>query len=436
MVLRIDRLSLFNFRSFQDATLDLEADLTLLVADNGGGKTAVLDAAAIMLGSILSSEIARRIERATAPTFAPGDANTFDVGDRYREQRFPVSVEATGLLDGQQAQWGRQLTRSGGRTTTATAQAARMWGDDLVRRTESDSFTGVLPVIAYYGTGRVHRDLLTKGRPSLGKTSRLAAYSDCLGGSSNFRAMVDWTTRTEFDAVKSGSMRWRPTLDCIYGAVLSMLEPLEVSWVGTDLELGGIAIRGRSGLRSITELSDGYRAILALVADLAWRCGLLNSHLGARAAVDATGIVLIDELDMHLHPSWQARVLPDLSRTFPNIQFVVTTHSPFLVGSVREKHLRRLVRTSEGVAHCVPVNVPTWGRSVEYLLETVLGGPVRASVPPAERLAELGEAVAKGDVDTAEPLAAQVRADLGSDVDAVRTLRAHDRLVEDQHAAS
>jgi predicted ATP-binding protein involved in virulence len=103
-------------------------------------------------------------------------------------------------------------------------------------------------------------------------------------------------------------------------------------------------------------LSDGVRNMLALVADVARRAATLNPHLGADAARKTPGVVLIDEVDLHLHPRWQRRVLDDLRRTFPLVQFVATTHSPFIVQSLGPGELLTLDKPEEAAA--AGVNAP------------------------------------------------------------------------------
>lgn len=72
-----------------------------------------------------------------------------------------------------------------------------------------------------------------------------------------------------------------------------------------------------------------------MVMEIAFRCFLLNPHLGKNAAKNTSGIVLIDEIDLHLHPEWQKRVINDLQNAFPNLQFIVTTHAPLVIGSLK-----------------------------------------------------------------------------------------------------
>jgi len=84
----------------------------------------------------------------------------------------------------------------------------------------------------------------------------------------------------------------------------------------------------------MSQLSDGIKNMIGMIADIAYRCVLLNSHLGKDAARLSTGLVMIDEIDMHLHPQWQQSVISSLEKAFQNIQFIVTTHSPQVLTTV------------------------------------------------------------------------------------------------------
>jgi predicted ATP-binding protein involved in virulence len=90
------------------------------------------------------------------------------------------------------------------------------------------------------------------------------------------------------------------------------------------------------------QLSDGYRNLIGMVADIAYRCIKLNPHLGENVISHTPGIVLIDDLDLHLHPNWQKRIVADLKNIFTSIQFVATTHSPFIVQSLKADELINL----------------------------------------------------------------------------------------------
>ena len=106
---------------------------------------------------------------------------------------------------------------------------------------------------------------------------------------------------------------------------------IHFSWELEDLT--GLTSEGK--WMPLRNLSDGYKSIIRLAADIAYRAIKLNPHLGERAVIETEGIVMIDEIDMHLHPKWQRHIVDDLKRTFPKIQFIVTTHSPFIIQSLK-----------------------------------------------------------------------------------------------------
>jgi predicted ATP-binding protein involved in virulence len=112
-------------------------------------------------------------------------------------------------------------------------------------------------------------------------------------------------------------------------------------------------------------LSDGQKTLLAMIADLTFKIITLNQNYQDDAAIKrTTGCVLIDEIDLHLHPKWQRDVLNDLIRTFPKIQFIVTTHSPFIVQSMEGGNLIRLGSKDEKDSN---------GLSIEEIAEELMG---------------------------------------------------------------
>ena len=119
----------------------------------------------------------------------------------------------------------------------------------------------------------------------------------------------------------------------------------------------------------LEQLSGGYRIVLALAADLARRMAQGNPHLDDPLQSEA--IVLIDEVDLHLHPSWQQRVLPDLTRTFPNSQFIVSTHSPQVLTTVKAEHIVELYRAGDNIV-AEGASAPTYGAPAGDLLAAVM----------------------------------------------------------------
>ena len=134
-------------------------------------------------------------------------------------------------------------------------------------------------------------------------------------------------------------------------------------------------------------MSDGVRGVVSLVADLAFRCMRLNSPIGEDAILETRGIVLIDEVDQHLHPGWQQRILQAIRRAFPNIQFIVTTHSPEVLSTVDSPQIRIL---QDGKCFAAPPGA--LGAESHRLLHDVLG--LKDSRPPIQAVEELKEYLA------------------------------------------
>lgn len=218
-----------------------------------------------------------------------------------------------------------------------------------------------LPVLGYYGTGRLWSQKKLTGifdKPDNETFSRTFAYRDCLDPSSSYKHFSQWYTRA-FKSLRDAQIKnieknqkINSKLDDIFLAPILNVQraidkilkthtgwhQLEYSAEHEDLVLE----HSEHGELKVSQLSDGIRNMLALVGDIAYRCYKLNSHHGKNAALLTKGIVMIDEVDMHLHPEWQQTVLPDLQKAFPKIQFIVTTHSPQVLSSVDAKCIRRL----------------------------------------------------------------------------------------------
>jgi len=165
--------------------------------------------------------------------------------------------------------------------------------------------------------------------------------------------MVSWFKKMEFM-----SLRRNETFGALVGvrqAIADCIEDCETVEVDPDFE--GLQARFRDGrILPFRMLSDGYRNMLAMVADIAYRAAVLNPHLGKEAPKKISGIVLIDELDLHLHPKWQMNVVPQLKTAFPELQFIATSHSPFIIQSLRPGELVNLDDNPTGEYASQPIS--------------------------------------------------------------------------------
>ena len=151
------------------------------------------------------------------------------------------------------------------------------------------------------------------------------------------------------------------------------------------------------GTLPLERLSDGLRNMVAMVADLAYRCVKLNPHLGAEATIKTHGIVMIDEVDMFLHPSWQQSVIGSLQEAFPKIQFIVTTHSPQVLSTVPKECIRVLGTNAEGKNIAATPLAASYGEPSNDVLQAIMQVDPQPPVPEKRLLDELTSLVDQGE---------------------------------------
>ncbi len=160
----------------------------------------------------------------------------------------------------------------------------------------------------------------------------------------------------------------------------------------------------------VNQLSDGEKCLLAMVGDLARRLAIANPSLPD--PLEGSGVVLIDEIELHLHPKWQREIIPALTRTFPNCQFIVTTHSPQVISQVKPEGIYILEKTDEGVVAKRPES--SFGRDSNRILEDLMGVPERPQ-EIKESLLELFRLIDAGNIEGARQLRQQLANEIGAD---------------------
>lgn len=359
--MRIDSITLKNFRCFSDLTVDFNPDLTVIVANNGQGKTAVLDALATAFGPFIGA-----FDDGKDHAFSRDDIRLIyaRTGNRMELADGGVALYAKGTIDSQPAEWKRQLTGLKSRTTRKNAQTLTNFGKKLqshVRREIESGSTGLcLPLIAYYPTDRLWNERRLPYK-KISRTSRMVGYTHALESGSDFHLMADWIRYWSISSLERRAKTMQndqtnmpnefdDALEAVRNAINRCLAPSGWSDIDYSLEREEIVARHPvHGELPVSLLSDGIRGILTLVADIAFRTAKLNPNLGPYASSHTEGIVLIDEVDMHLHPSWQQTILQSLREAFPRIQFIVTTHSPQVLTTVTRENIR-VLQSENGIS--------------------------------------------------------------------------------------
>jgi predicted ATP-binding protein involved in virulence len=399
----LKRLTLRNFRRFEEITLDLDEKLTLLVAPNGGGKTAMLDGIALALWDFEKDVLGLQHHG-----FEEWDVRRVPSPDGAMVPMLPVSFDAQGTLYGfEPGTWRWELGALKGRTKHSeeqpSAKAAEEINYDLgMYAGQRRTIPPILPVLRYYGTGRLWlSNRLTQGKKEAAKdlTIQVEAYRDCLSSSSRYREFEVWfesvVREAQNEQATSVTSPHKPQgkLAAVRRAIERVLEPS--GWKSLDwdfLTSTVVAVHDEHGRLPVSWLSDGIRNLIALVGDLAYRAVRLNPHLGAEACLKSPGIVMIDEVDVHLHPAWQQQVVRLLQEAFPEIQFVLTSHSPQVISTVS----RECVRVLSGNEWRTPLEQTRGSESAE-VLAAVMGVSSIPAVEEAQwvdeykRMIDLGE---------------------------------------------
>jgi predicted ATP-binding protein involved in virulence len=382
----LEQIELSNYRCFAHLVVPIHPELTVLIARNGAGKTSVMDAIAIAFGTFVGSFLAgTRI-----------GANQRDVRLRLTnpklremEPQYPLNITAVGTVNARPVKWSRAVNSPKSGTTIKDAKALTVIGEGLQRAVTAKEPV-LLPVLAYYGTGRLWKQKKVTEKKVFASEfhSRTSGFQDCLDPASSYKFFLDWFRyAANADAEVLNRQREQnvppsEVVDSAYAGLIAAVrgavdECLKSSgWQNLRFSFTHQSVvmeHPDHGILEVGQLSDGVRNMIALVADVAYRMVRLNSHFGAEAAKRTPGIVMIDEVDMHLHPEWQQQVLASLRRAFPAIQLIVTTHSPQVLSTVRKENIRVLDINVDGDAIAGEPIERTYGRSNADVLQATMG---------------------------------------------------------------
>jgi predicted ATP-binding protein involved in virulence len=405
---QIQQLTIKNFRKFRECRIEFDPRFNLLVGDNATGKTAVLDALTIAIDSwflgMRSAEKAGGIDGDDAHLvpIPHADSTTF-------EKQFPARIEAKGLVQGQPIEWSRELLREGGKTTTGrTREIASLaeQADHAVREGKEI----VLPLICSYGAERLWFESFHFNKPKKKedtaprRPSRFDGYRDSTAFNIQETELIAWM-KTEYLVSRQ---RGVPTIawSAVKSAILTCVEYTTDLFFDDRLNEFIVRMEGL-GDQLFSNLSAGQRIMLTLIGDLVRRVVMLNPHLGEKALLETPGVVLIDELDLHLHPKWQRRVISDLKKTFPRVQFIATTHSPQLIGEALPEEIRIL----ENGGVFKPER--SFGVDSSEILEEVMKSP-RRNIEIGRLLKDLSELIDREDIKRAREVLSQVEERLGA----------------------
>jgi predicted ATP-binding protein involved in virulence len=449
-----------NFRGIRHLSIALDPNVTVFFGANAAGKTTILEAIAIGLGAYVT-----QFPRAKGMTFAkrgdirvpwvdwippsegsdwkatPEDVKAGTERPGVERPFARVTIEASSGVswDATTLRWKGEPAKKPALGTKSLRQFVEpLIVDALERGDAAAASQQPIPMVAAYGTERAVVEVPLRKRDFKSVFDRFGALDASLRTNTRFKTVFEWFVvaedeeRRERERRKDFNYR-HPTLEWIRGAVdragLRCKSPRIETKPNLRMLVDFEHADGSFEALDISALSDGYRTHFALVVDIARRMVQLNPSDDLAApdrGTNSEGVILIDEIDLHLDPTWQATVVKGLREAFPRAQFVLTTHSEQVIGSVPARSVRKLVA---GDGEVLVENVPfAQGASGERILIELMGAKERV---PGEVTKKLNDYIALVDHGEGEGAAAKaLRAELEAEIGADERLRQADLEME------
>ena len=398
--MKVKRLKINSFRGISDLTLEFDKDEpTVFIGINGVGKSSILECLAILL-----SWLTKRIQ---TPNSSGRFFNEDDIKKGCKETHNEITIS---INDWPEVVWSlTKVSKGRSKDTSSNLGDLKKVVDHIHSQLDANSYAA-LPLAVYYPTNRAVLDIPLKIRTKH-SFEQITAYDEVLtGGQIDFRLFFEWfrdreDLENELRLNDSDQYRDRE-LEAVRYAIANLLD----GW--SNLRVRRSPLRMTADKQGeeliVNQLSDGEKCLLALAGDLARRLAIANPNPDCNP-LEGSGVVLIDEIELHLHPKWQRAIIPNLKKTFPNCEFIITTHSPQVISALKWVHLLR--STSEGIAID---RVPSFGKDSNRILESLMATPERPQ-QIKEDLRELFRLIDKGELAKARQLRQELAHRMGEE---------------------
>jgi len=326
--MNIKTLKIQNFKIFENTKFSFDSQMNVIIGNNATGKTSILEALSYSIGTFFLG-----INSIESKPLYNNQKRRKILNTENIEIQLPFRVDVVNNLNGEEYSWYRDTNKEkGGATSYRNAKKLINKAKELDEKVRNGEDVD-LPLIAYYGTDRVNDKVKTTHRQ---EGSRFDGYYASLDPEVVKKQFLIWFRDYEDSVLKFG--KDKSLYNAFTEAITTMIKDwneIHFSWKANDM----LGKKDDGSWTSFSMMSAGYKNIVRLTADIAYRAITLNPHLKENAVKRTQGIVLIDEIDMHLHPKWQKSIIQDLKNTFPKIQFIITSHSPFIIQSLRSREL-------------------------------------------------------------------------------------------------
>ncbi|MEH2184535.1 AAA family ATPase [Nostoc sp.] len=469
--MKVKRLKIQSFRGINDLTLEFdETQPTVLIGINGVGKSSILDCLAIIMSQVTGkiqdspdsirsfskqdTSSGRNEIRAEVITVLDNlqevalSINLFQIGDskssvplqpviedfainlvadiakslknsgsqefsdiEYKELQEILNPILPTIVDKISESVANDLAKFPSISSFKYSKLGLQTAIDYLRQQLENNSQSNIHLVVYYPVNRAVIDMPLE-ISEVSSFKQVDAYNQALtGGKIDFKIFFEWFRNRE--DLENERRRDNPDYrDKQLEAVRQSISSLIPEFLNLQVERSPLrmTLKKKGEELIVNQLSDGEKCLLAMVGDLARRLAIANP--GLTEPLEGEGVVLIDEIELHLHPKWQREIIPALTRTFPNCQFIVTTHSPQVISQVKPEGIYILEKTDEGVVVKKPES--SFGRDSNRILEDLMGVPERPQ-EIKESLLELFRLIDAGNIEGARQLRQQLAIEIGAD---------------------
>jgi predicted ATP-binding protein involved in virulence len=413
--MKIKSIKLINYRGAVSLNIDFHRQLNVFIGVNGSGKSTVLDSLAIML-----SWLVNRLK------------NTNASGQQISETeinngQWTAIIEITGVTeDSQEITWKIVKTRTGYIHAGERSNFSQLneYTQQIQRQITEHQGQINLPLFVYYSVNRAVLDTPLKIKTKH-QFDSLSAYENALTSGSDFRTFFEWFRERE--DLENENRKYReaeikpegfcfpdPQLEAVRETIERFLPDF------TNLIVRRNPLRmevtKKDKIVTVNQLSDGEKCLIAMLGDLARRMAIANPQ--NPDPLTGNGLIIIDEIDLHLHPQWQRFVVPKLLEVFPNCQFFISTHSPNIITHVQPESLHFMEQTEMGIKFH-PVQ-ESYGKNVDRILEDLMGLETTRPQEIAEALKDIYEQISHNQLEAAKNKINDLRAKIQDDPELIK----------------
>ena len=413
--MRIKSINLTNYRGAVSLNIDFHRQINVFIGVNGAGKSTILDSLAIML-----SWLVNRLK------------NTNASGRQISETEInngqgTAIIEITGVTeDSQEITWKIVKTRTGYIHAGERSNFSQLneYTQQIQRQITEHQGQINLPLFVYYSVNRAVLDIPLKIKTKH-QFDSLSAYENALTSGSDFRTFFEWFRERE--DLENENRKYReaeikpegfcfpdPQLEAVRETIERFLPDF------TNLSVRRNPLRmevtKKDKIVTVNQLSDGEKCLIAMLGDLARRMAIANPQ--NPDPLTGNGVIIIDEIDLHLHPQWQRFVVPKLLEVFPNCQFFISTHSPNIITHVQPESLHFMEQTEMGIKFH-PVQ-ESYGKNVDRILEDLMGLETTRPQEIAEALKDIYEQISHNQLEAAKNKINDLRAKIQDDPELIK----------------